>query len=173
MLDTGAYSGLEQIPGYNWVRRSQINWLTEQSARLNPRTGEDKLPALAFFHIPLPEYAEMWSTQVCYGQKLEQVCAPVLNSGLFTALVEMGDVAGTFCGHDHINDFTGSLHGIRLSYGRATGYNTYGREGFMRGARVIRLTQGRKDFETWLRLEDGSLLLEQPLHNPDPAAVSG
>jgi hypothetical protein len=84
----------------------------------------------------------------------------------------MGDVAGTFCGHDHINDFTGSLHGIRLSYGRATGYNTYGREGFMRGARVIRMTQDRMDFETWLRLEDGSALHEQPLHNPEPAAVS-
>ncbi|ULO04721.1 metallophosphoesterase family protein [Paenibacillus sp. 19GGS1-52] len=172
MLDTGAYSGLEQIPGYNWVRMSQINWLREQSAVLNPGTGQDKLPALAFFHIPLPEYAEMWATQICYGQKLEQVCAPVLNSGLFTALLEMGDVVGTFCGHDHINDFTGSLHGIRLSYGRATGYNTYGREGFMRGARVIRLTQGDKEFDTWIRLEDGSLLLEQPIHTPDPATNS-
>lgn len=172
MLDTGAYSGLAQIPGYNWVRQSQIRWLTEQSARLNPQAGEAKLPALAFFHIPLPEYAEMWSTQTCYGHKFEQVCAPVLNSGLFTAMVEMGDVAGTFCGHDHINDFTGSLHGIRLSYGRATGYNTYGREGFMRGARVIRLTEGDKQFETWLRLEDGTALLEQPSHPPVPAADS-
>lgn len=172
MLDTGAYSGLAQIPGYNWVRQSQISWLMEQSARLNPGAGQAKLPALAFFHIPLPEYAEMWSTQNCYGHKFEQVCAPVLNSGLFTALVEMGDVAGTFCGHDHINDFTGSLHGIRLSYGRATGYNTYGREGFMRGARVIRMTQGDKQFETWLRLEDGSALLEQPIHTPASAADS-
>lgn len=172
MLDTGAYSGLEAIPGYNWVRRNQIHWLTEQSARLNPGAGQDKLPALAFFHIPLPEYAEMWATQICYGQKHERVCAPALNSGLFTALVEMGDVTGTFCGHDHINDFTGSLHGIRLSYGRATGYNTYGREGFMRGARVIRLTRGDRTFDTWLRLEDGSKLTEQPVHTPAPAAES-
>ncbi|NQX45886.1 metallophosphoesterase family protein [Paenibacillus tritici] len=172
MLDTGAYSGLKQIPGYNWVRQNQIRWLTEQSARLNPGEvkGQPKRPALAFFHIPLPEYAEMWATQVCYGHKYEQVCAPVLNSGLFTALVEMGDVAGTFCGHDHINDFTGTLHGIRLSYGRATGYNTYGREGFMRGARVIRLEQDNPSFDTWLRLEDGSLLSEQPVHPPTPAA---
>ncbi|WNS43547.1 metallophosphoesterase family protein [Paenibacillus sp. MMS20-IR301] len=166
MLDTGAYSSLEQIPGYNWVQRNQIQWLTAQSEQLNSRPGQEKLPALAFFHIPLPEYAEMWAKETCYGHKHEQVCAPVLNSGLFTALVEMGDVMGTFCGHDHVNDFTGSLHGIRLSYGRATGYNTYGREGFMRGARVIRLTQGERQFTTWLRLEDGSQLLEQPVHTP-------
>ncbi|WP_340025401.1 metallophosphoesterase family protein [Paenibacillus sp. FSL K6-1096] len=166
MLDTGAYTPLKQIPGYNWVRQSQIRWLTEQSARLNSGENGPKRPALAFFHIPLPEYLEMWNTQVCYGQKHENVCAPVLNSGLFTALVEMGDVAGTFCGHDHVNDFTGTLHGIRLSYGRATGYNTYGHEGMMRGARVIRLNQGAPSFDTWLRLEDGSLVSEQPVHAP-------
>ncbi|MFD2880303.1 hypothetical protein ACFTAO_37180 [Paenibacillus rhizoplanae] len=96
MLDTGAYSPLEHIPGYSWVRRNQMDWLAEQSARLNPGEGQAKRPALAFFHIPLPEYDEMWNTQTCYGHKYERVCAPVLNSGLFAALVEMGDVAGTF-----------------------------------------------------------------------------
>ncbi|UQZ36260.1 metallophosphoesterase [Paenibacillus sp. PK3_47] len=165
-LDSGAYSEHEQIPGYNWVRRNQINWLAGESERLNPRNRNPRLPALAFFHIPVPEYLEMWNTQTCYGHKYERVCSPHVNSGLFTALLEMGDVAGTFCGHDHVNDFTGSLHGIRLSYGRATGFNTYGKEGFMRGARVIKLTLGRREFDTWLRLEDGSVM-QQPVHEPD------
>ena len=31
-----------------------------------------------------------------------------------------------FCGHDHDNDFTINLYGIRLSFGRVGGYNTYG-----------------------------------------------
>ncbi len=39
---------------------------------------------------------------------------------------------GTFVGHDHVNDFVGDLYGIRLCYGRATGFNTYGRQGFTR-----------------------------------------
>ncbi|MNE76340.1 hypothetical protein D3C80_1725700 [compost metagenome] len=108
----------------------------------------------------------MWNTQICYGHQFERVCSPVINSGLFAALLEMEDVRGTFCGHDHVNDYTGSLHGIRLCYGRATGYNTYGREDFMRGARIIRMTLGSKDFETWLRLEDGSAIMEQPVHEP-------
>jgi 3',5'-cyclic AMP phosphodiesterase CpdA len=172
-LDSGSYSELQHVPGYNWVQRSQINWLTAESARLNPLSGEDKLPALAFFHIPVPEYQEVWDTQVCYGHKFERVCSAPVNSGLFAALLEMGDVLGTFCGHDHINDYSGSLHGIRLSYGRASGYNTYGKEGFMRGARVIRLSEGVKGFDSWLRLEDGSLVKEQPAHEPEPNTASG
>ncbi|WP_152401070.1 metallophosphoesterase family protein [Paenibacillus cellulositrophicus] len=166
-LDSGDYSSLDQVPGYNWIQRDQINWLAAESARLNPNGQAEKLPALAFFHIPIPEYQEVWDTQVCYGHKYERVCSPPVNSGLFAALVEMGDVIGTFCGHDHINDYSGTLHGIRLSYGRATGCNTYGKEGFMRGARVIRLSLGEKGFDTWLRLEDGSAALEQPIHEPD------
>ena len=86
-------------------------------------------------------------------------CAPALNSGFFAALVEEGDVLGTFVGHDHVNDFEGALHGIRLCYGRATGFSPYGLEGFLRGARWRpRLREGERTFETSLRLEDGTVL---------------
>lgn len=33
---------------------------------------------------------------------------------------------GAFAGHDHDNDYAGSLHGIRLGYGRVSGYGGYG-----------------------------------------------
>ncbi|RUT47046.1 metallophosphoesterase [Paenibacillus anaericanus] len=168
-LDSGSYSPLEHVPGYNWIHRDQIGWLTSECLRLNPDDTEEKTPALAFFHIPIPEYQEMWDTQVCEGHKFEPVCCPPINSGLFTALLEMGDVIGTFCGHDHTNDFSGTLHGIKLCYGRASGYNTYGKEGFMRGSRVIQLNLGQHEFATWLRLEDGSVVHEQPTHDPNNA----
>ena len=51
---------------------------------------------------------------------------------------------GTFVGHDHVNDYQGDLHGIRLCYGRGSGFNTYGRAGFLHGARVIRLREERR-----------------------------
>ena len=50
--------------------------------------------------------------------------------------------------------------------GRASGYNTYGREGFPRGARVITLQEGERQFETWLHLDDGTRVQEQPEHTP-------
>ena len=64
-------------------------------------------------------------------------------------------------------NFEGTLHGIRLCYGRATGYNTYGREGFPRGARLIELREGERAFSTWLRLEGGEVVPAQPEHAPE------
>jgi hypothetical protein len=122
--------------------------------------------AFAFFHIPLPEYQEVWDAGVCYGHRFEAVCCPRVNSGLFAAMVEMGDVIGTFVGHDHVNDYWGIRHGIRLCYGRASGYNTYGRERFQRGARIIQMRRGTRQFLSWLRLDDGSVIPDQPVHYP-------
>ncbi len=164
-LDSNAYP--EAGPGvYGWIRRDQIAWYVMQARTLADAAGGALLPALAFFHIPLPEYDEVWDLHPCHGEKYEPVCCPALNSGLFAALYEVGDVLGTFVGHDHINDYMGDLHGIRLCYGRATGYNTYGRDGFPRGARVIRLHEGVRDFTTWLRLADGAVVTAQREHLP-------
>ena len=166
-FDSGAYSPVPSVPGYDWIRGDQIQWYANESRKLRARMNGRTLPALAFLHIPLPEYKEVWETAVCFGNKFEDVCCAKVNSGLFASMVEMGDVLGTFAGHDHINDFWGELHGIRLCYGRATGYNTYGKEGFPRGARMIRLREGERSFETWLRLADGSVIGRQPEHHPN------
>ena len=163
-IDSGSYAQTD-IGGYDWIKREQIVWYLQESARLTAGAG-NPLPALAFFHIPIPEYDEVWDFHTCYGVKYENVCAPQVNTGFFAAMHEAGDVMGTFVGHEHVNDFWGDLHGIRLCYGRASGYNTYGREGFPRGARVIALQEGERQFETWLHLDDGTVVGEQPEHTP-------
>ena len=105
-------------------------------------------------------------TRLYYGSMLMR--STVVSTLMLSDWVshEMKDVVGTFVGHDHVNDYFGDLHGIRLCYGRASGYNTYGRDRFLRGARVIRLREGERQFQTWLRLSDGSLVSEQPEHRP-------
>ncbi|WP_284645732.1 metallophosphoesterase family protein [Paenibacillus silviterrae] len=165
-FDSGNLSPVPRIQGYDWIRNDQVQWYMAASRKLRERNHGNALPSLAFFHIPLPEYREVWDTKVCYGNKFEEIGCPRVNSGLFASMVEMGDVMGTFTGHDHVNDYWGELHGIRLCYGRATGYNTYGRENFPRGARMIRLHQGQSDFETWLRLDDNTVIRNQPEHLP-------
>ena len=163
-IDSGSYAPTD-IGGYDWIRRAQIEWYLGESARYTASAGHP-LPALAFFHIPIPEYDEVWDFHTCYGVKYEDVCAPRINTGFFAALHEAGDVMGTFVGHEHINDFWGDLHGIRLCYGRTTGYNTYGKDGFPRGTRVIELQEGERQFETWLHLDNGTIVREQPKHTP-------
>ncbi|WP_274364994.1 metallophosphoesterase family protein [Paenibacillus thermotolerans] len=169
-LDSGDYSQIAAVGGYDWIRRDQIDWYVSESRRLAERNGGTPLPALAFFHIPLPEYHEVWKTKVCEGHCNEWISSPVVNSGLFAAMVEMGDVMGTFVGHDHANDYCGTLHGIRLCYGRSTRYVSYvdgvRKDKFPTGARVIRLQAGERQFETWIRQSDG-LVADLPVHEPE------
>lgn len=154
------------IGGYDWIKRDQIAWYLATASKLNATYGPD-VPALVFFHIPLSEYNEVWDLRPCYGNKGEPICCPLVNSGMFTALHESGNVRGVFVGHDHVNDFEGTLYGIRLTFGRATGYGGYGRAEFARGARFIRLQAGADDYATWLHLADGTRITEQPRHAPE------
>lgn len=146
-LDSGAYSPTG-AGHYAWFTHAQVTWYREASREWQRRMGKT-LPALAFFHIPLPEFETAWREgyDKC-GAHNEPVCAPLINSGMFAAFHESGDVVGVFVGHDHANDFEANLHGIRLCYGRASGYGAYGRRGFARGGRVIELAPGQRDFKT-------------------------
>lgn len=165
LIDSGDYNKNEKIGGYDFIHRDQINWYIKLSENIKNNFGH--LPALSFFHIPLPEYNDVWNFNTCYGSKNENVECAKQNSGMFSAMLEMGDVKGVFVGHDHLNDYYGDLYGIKLCYGRATGYNTYGWDSFAHGARVIKLTEGKEDFETWVRLEDGSVISEPTIHVPE------
>jgi hypothetical protein len=165
-FDTGCSAPKHIIKSYAWLERDQVDWYIRQSSALTERNGEP-LPALAFFHIPLPEYNDVWDLHTCFGVKNENVGCPRLNTGMFAAMKQMGDVMGTFVGHDHTNDYCGELYGIWLCYGRAGGYNTTGEDAeFPRGARVIRLREGEHGFETWLRMEDGTVVTQQEEHAP-------
>lgn len=154
-IDSLAYAP-KAIEGYAWITRKQINWYLQTSEKIEKQNGK-KLPALAFFHIPIPEYNQVFGEN-SLGVKQEDVCCSKINSGFFAAMLEGGDIMGTFAGHDHINDYEGTLYGIRLCYGRGTGFNTYGKEGFPRGARVIVLNENQKEFQSWLRVENGQVV---------------
>ncbi len=164
-IDSNMYNKNPGMDGYDYIRLSQVAWYEHTL-----RSAENTVPgfgSLAFFHIALPEYNEVWETQVCYGEKNEDVCCSKQNSGLFSVMLEGGHTRGTFAGHDHVNDYWGELHGIKLCFGRATGYNTYGKRGFLRGGRVIVLKEeNTNDFATWLRLSDGTVVTEQKPHQP-------
>ncbi len=145
-LDSHAYADKKQRH-YAWIRQDQIDWFLALP---------HDLPALVFLHIPLPEYDLAWSNAASSGGKNEPVCCPKFNSGFFNAIKTTGDVMGVFAGHDHTNDFCAKLAGVQLCYGRAGGFSTYGKRGFSRGARIIKLTRNLRTFETSV-LRDGHL----------------
>lgn len=160
-LDSHAYSPLKSVKGYDWIKPDQVAWYTARSAALTAKNEGKPLPALAFFHIPVPEYNEAASTEsaLLIGTRKEKACAPALNTGLFTAMLEGGDVMGTFVGHDHVNDYVVYWKGILLGYGRFTGGKTvYHDIPGGNGARVIELTEGERKFKSWIRLKDDRII---------------
>ena len=81
--------------------------------------------------------------------------SPSFNTGMFTAMMEAGDVMATFVGHDHDNDYTVMWHDILLGYGRYSGGNTVYNH-LTHGARVIILKEGLREFDTYIREINGS-----------------
>lgn len=137
-----------ELGSYEWIKFDQINWYQKQSKRFTKKNNGEPYPALAFFHIPLPEYKEVIGKETTFGIAKERVSCPDLNSGFYTAMLESKDVMGVFVGHDHNNNYIGCLRGICLAYGNATGRQCYGRIG--KGARVIELYEGERKFSTWI-----------------------
>jgi 3',5'-cyclic AMP phosphodiesterase CpdA len=155
-LDSHQYSTKKPVvDGDAWIEFDQVAWYRQQSGKYTKANGGKPLPALAFFHIPLLEYRDAYREEghQMIGAKLENVCSPEVNTGLFFAMHEMGDVRGVFVGHDHVNDYIFNYFGIALAYGRWSGSkNTYG--DLKNGVRLIELTEGQQGFDTWIRLDD-------------------
>ncbi|KAK4358667.1 hypothetical protein RND71_020896 [Anisodus tanguticus] len=170
-LDSGDYSTVPSIPGYGWIKPSQQFWFQRTSKKLkktymhNSNAKTSPAPGLAYFHIPLPEYASFDSSNFTGGRQ-EGISSASINSGFFTTMVEAGDVKAVFAGHDHINDFCGKLMDINLCYAGGFGYHAYGKAGWSRRARMVVASLEKtekggwgavKSIKTWKRLDDEHL----------------
>ncbi|CAH8280642.1 unnamed protein product [Arabidopsis lyrata] len=171
-LDSGDYSSVPYMEGYDWIKTSQQFWFDRTSKRLQreykakPNPQEGIAPGLAYFHIPLPEFWSFDSKNATKGVRQEGTSAASTNSGFFTTLVARGDVKSVFVGHDHVNDFCGELKGLNLCYGGGFGYHAYGKAGWARRARVVVVDLNKKrkgnwgdvkSIKTWKRLDDKHL----------------
>lgn len=160
-MDSNSYSTLKpNVEGYGWFDSSQIDWYRKNSMAYTRNNNGKSLPALAFFHIPLPEYTQGFNQKnaVVFGGRSEDECCPAINSGLFTAMLECGDVMGTFVGHDHVNDYITVYHNIALAYGRVSKIMK-NPEDPLAGGRVIVLKQSKRVFDTWIRDFNGKKVL--------------
>ncbi|KAG2326997.1 hypothetical protein Bca4012_035902 [Brassica carinata] len=171
-LDSGDYSSVPSIKGYDWIKTSQQLWYNQTSKRLQreyneePSPQQGTAPGLAYFHIPLPEFANFDTKSATKGVRQEATGSAKINSGFFTTLVARGDVKSVFVGHDHVNDFCGELQGVNLCYGGGFGYHAYGKTGWARRARIVVADLNKKgtgswgdikSIQTWKRLDDEQL----------------
>jgi 3',5'-cyclic AMP phosphodiesterase CpdA len=142
----------------------QIKWFNEEAARIKAQ-DPNPAPAFVFAHIPIPQLRDVWDKKLAVGVQEE----PKGNQGgvyyeggirgSFDAFKNSGIVKGFFCGHDHMNNFWGTLDGIHLQYLRATGYSGYGGDKVKKGGTIINIdaTGAEKKFEVMTVFEDGTI----------------
>jgi hypothetical protein len=148
-----------KVKGWGCIYPDQVEWYRKTSIMLRQKYGK-VLPSLAFFHIPLPEHMNVLHKGI-KGNRTEDICCFSVNTGIYSAILEMGDIKFLTVGHDHNNDYVGDYNGIQLAYGRKTGYGGYGPPAnWLRGARVIELIEDPFQINTWIRQEDGTKIIQ-------------
>lgn len=158
-MDSHDYSPIKELDGYAWFTHEQVDWFRTRSAAYTAANGGKPLPALAFFHIALPEYVAAWRnpSNTHIGRAAEDECPGELNTGMFAAMRESGDVMGLFVGHDHDIDYIVAEKGIALGYGRFSGDNTT-YNNLRPGVRLLVLPEGERSFESWIHERDGRIV---------------
>ena len=128
--------------GYDTLHVNQVIWYYIASEDLEAYNGA-KIPGLMCFHIPLPEFviADRNRDEThFYGNEGENVGCGEMNSGVFQAYLERGDVKAVCCGHDHVNDFEAEYCGVKLTYDGGMDYDAYQRDE-IRGGRVFEIDE--------------------------------
>ena len=172
LLDTHGYSPDEaHFKGYDWLKKSQIDWFKDTSQSLEASTSHKSYTHIhlnmAFTHIPLPEYRNINHIIPGSGSQPENPTAPGFNSGFKDALIEH-NIFAVSCGHDHVNDYCllehhsapskdiqHSIDGkLWMCYAGGSGFGGYGGYGgYRRRVRVWDLDLDGARVETWKRVE--------------------
>ncbi len=167
-LDSGSYAQ-EAIGGYDYVKEDQINWFKDKVAQYST---DSTPPSYVFQHIPVMQVYSLLSPaepfekgaihgffnpfgdwykqnddEISAGSFGETPCPPKIDSGEFLAWKECG-VKAAFFGHDHMNDYVGTVEDIDLIATSGIGFYAYG-DGDEHGARILVLHTDRpEEYET-------------------------
>lgn len=164
-LDSHSRSKNQKVnPGYDWFKDSQINWvgMEAESIFASSHKNKDQLLSMAFFHIPLPEFADV-NNKPMVGQQREGVASSRYHTEILHAFRQVGILVASV-GHDHVNDYcvfnkdsddSEFHHNLWLCYGGGAGEGGYGGYGeYIRRMRVYELDQTTQDINTWKRAEN-------------------
>ena len=168
LFDTGNKAKeFPELKSYDYIHADQLDWYRQTSKKLKAGNDGSPLPSLAFMHIPIMEYLEGLSDsrRQIRGNLGENPCSPIINSGVFVAMREEGDIKAVSCGHDHDDDYVMKWRGLYMMYGRYSGGDTVYNNLKPTGARIFELTEGSSSFKTWIRLKGGRI--EQVLTLPE------
>ena len=158
----------KKLSHYDYVHDEQIEWFERTSAEFTKNNGGKPVPSIVIQHIPVPEEYELlkkvpkarrftdgvpgqtFNSDYTYvanrstgikGYVGEAPCCPDFNNSQFASWKKTGGVVAAFFGHDHMNDFIGTVDGIMLGQVKTASFRAYG-DGLMQGVRVVELIEG-------------------------------
>jgi len=127
---------------YDMPHFNQVVWYYQSSKEIEKIRGH-KVPGMLFMHVALPEmYLVETNPEECQrvGNQRETCGCGEINTGLFAAARERGDITRMAFAHDHINDYTGIYCGISLDYMSSLNYDCYQHDD-LRGAAVYEISE--------------------------------
>lgn len=130
MLDSNMYA---PDGGYDNFHDDQIEWYENTVKQIAEEVNNDSsavVPSLAFFHIPMQEFTVAYnearkSNGILYGSRIESECSSAYPDEMFETMLELGSTKGVFVGHDHMNNYSVTYKGIRLTYANSCDHNMY------------------------------------------------
>ena len=154
--------------GYDSVNFNQAAWYWETSSELEALCGR-KIPGVMLMHAPIAEHflipTNPWQTEMT-GEFAEAVGGAVLNSGLFAAAYERGDIREIVSGHDHINSISGLYMGIRLTEDAGLGFDVYG-DNRIRGGRLMEFDENNPTYYATRHVYIKDLLSPEEIAGPN------
>jgi len=115
---------------------SALDWVKAQEEQ-RAETNDTYPPAIMFHHIPTATYMKALKARNAGGTFLEKITNEREEGDAFKHIKALKTVKACFCGHDHVNDYSGVVDGIELAYGRSSGGNGYGWESVRKGGKLI------------------------------------
>ena len=167
-INSGSNCENQALSRYDYVHDEQISWYEKISAEFTKNNGGVPVPSIIIQHIPVPEEYKFCKRVSKIRRKLDGVqgetlngeftyaldrktgvtgymgeapCSPDFNNSQFASWKKMGDVIAAFFGHDHMNDFVGTLDGIMLGQVKTASFRAYG-DGLRQGVRIVELLDG-------------------------------
>lgn len=134
VLDSNMYREGWFYSGFDCIREEQTAWCLSALSEL--KKENEALKALAFFHMPLPEFKgayekmKLGDQSVTYhfgsiGEADDYFGISKYQPDFFEKAVQNGIIKGMFCGHDHYNTLSLSYQGIQMTYGMSIDFLGY------------------------------------------------
>ena len=127
---------------WDFVHFNQIRWYYAASEQLERENGAP-IDALMLLHAAPLEFGiciDNPDETALVGDIQETLFSGSLNSGVFAAALQRGDVRAMVSGHMHANTFAATYCGMTLAFDGSIGFKTGGVDA-LRGGRVFELNE--------------------------------